>query len=295
MVRQNGSMEGSFPHVVKSGEGAYQVVLDPSWDLVQVPQGGVVTALAVQAMADAVANPEQTLRTAHTTFVAQVPHGPLEIDVEVLRRGRSMSHARAEVRGADSARGHLTTAVFGAPRRGFEFTDLEPPTTTIPPSECRSFRDPLPPEADAVGFVSMPFWECHVEGAGMLGHAPWEEYEPTRAEQGTWYRMDSSPRLEDGTLDPLALIVFADTMPGAVGEKVGRTERGSWFGPSVDLTFHLLGECRSEWVLAHNRARHAADGYASIDMALWDCGAEGADPPELVAYATQVMFFAFSD
>jgi hypothetical protein len=84
-------------------------------------------------------------------------------------------------------------------------------------------------------------------------------------------------------------------MPGAVAEKVGRTERSGWFGPSVDLTFHLLGDCRSEWVLAHNRARHAGDGYASIDMALWDCGPQGMDPPRLVAYATQVMFFAFGD
>jgi acyl-CoA thioesterase len=294
-VMQNRSMGGVFPDVVRSGESRYRVVLDPSWNLAQVPQGGVVSALAVRAMADVVANPEQTLRTAHSVFVAQVPHGPLDIDVEVLRRGRSMSHVRAEVRAAGSELGHLTTAVFGAPRRGFEFTDLEPPAQIVPPSQCRSFRAPLPPEAGSVGFVSLPFWERHVEGAGMFGHAPWEEYEPARAEHGTWYRMDDPPWLEDGTLDPLALIVFADTMPGAVAEKVGRAERSRWFGPSVDLTFHLLGDCRSEWVLAHNRARHAGDGYASIDMALWDCGPDGTARPRLVAYATQVMFFAFSD
>jgi acyl-CoA thioesterase len=292
---QNGSMGGAFPDVVRSGNSTYQVTLDPSWDLAQVPQGGVVTALAVRAMTDAVANPVQTLRTAHTTFVAQVPHGPLTIDVEIIRRGNSMSHVRAEVRAAGSEHGHLTTAVFGAPRRGFEFTDLEPPAQIIPPSQCRSFRSPLPPEADSVGFVALPFWEHHVEGAGMLGHAPWEEYEPTRAEHGTWYRMDDPPWLDNGALDPLALIVFADTMPGAVAEKVGPADRSRWFGPSVDLTFHLLDECRSAWVLAHNRARHAGDGYASIDMALWDCGQDGSAVPRLVAYATQLMFFAFSD
>jgi len=288
-------MGGAFPDVVGSGESRYRVVLDPSWNLARVPQGGVVTALAVRAMADVVDNPDQTLRSAHSVFVAQVPHGPLDIDVEILRRGHSMSHVRAEVRAAGSEFGHLTTAVFGAPRRGFEFTDLEPPTQIVPPSQCRSFRAPLSPQAGWAGFVALPFWERHVEGAGMLGHAPWEEYEPARAEHGTWYRMDDPPWLEDGTLDPLALVVFADTMPGAVAEKVGRAERSRWFGPSVDLTFHLLGDCRSEWVLAHNLARHAGDGYASIDMALWDCGPDGTGPPRLVAYATQVMFFAFSD
>lgn len=51
--------------------------------------------------------------------------------------------------------------------------------------------------------------------------------------------MDEPPILADGTLDPLALIVMADTMPGAVAEKLGPQHRHGWFGPSVDLTFHL--------------------------------------------------------
>jgi hypothetical protein len=87
-------------------------------------------------------------------------------------------------------------------------------------------------------------------------------------------------------------VVLADTMPGAVGEKVGRSDR-SWFAPSIDLTVHLLDHCRSPWVLAHNRARFAGDGYASADMALWDCGMDGTDQPRLVAYATQLFLFTF--
>ena len=99
--------------------------------------------------------------------------------------------------------------------------------------------------------------------------------------------------LDDGRLDPLALIVLADTMPGAVGEKIGLTDR-PWFAPSVDLTVHLLDDCRSSWVLAHNRARFASDGYASADMALWDCGEDGDGRPRLVGYATQLFLFTFS-
>ena len=107
-----------------------------------------------------------------------------------------------------------------------------------------------------------------------------------------WYHFDDAPVRPDGTIDPLALVVLVDTMPGAVGEKVGRQEQ-PWFAPSVDLTVHLLDECRSPWVLAHNRARHAGDGYASADMALWDCGPDGKSEPRLVAYATQVFLFTF--
>jgi hypothetical protein len=139
----------------------------------------------------------------------------------------------------------------------------------------------------------MPFWSELVEGRSVTGHPPWEDYVPDRAEQVMWYRFQEPPMLDDGRLDPLALIVLADTMPGAVGEKVGRSDR-SWFAPSVDLTVHLLDDCRSPWVLAHNRARFAGDGYASADMALWDCGDDTRATPRLVAYATQLFLFSFA-
>lgn len=271
--------------------GRYVGEIASHWNLRPLPQGGIVTALALRAMETALADPGQALRTLHTTFVAQVAHGPVEIEVEFLRQGRSMSHLRAEVRNRGSARGHVTTAVFGSPRRGFAFTDIRPPADLPPPTSCRSFRDPPPPDF-ALNFDPMPFWEQLVEGRAALGHAPWEDYEPERAERAAWYRFDEPPFRPDGTLDPLALVVLADTMPGAVGEKVG-PRGGTWFAPSIDLTVHLLDECRSTWVLAHNQARYAGDGYASGDMSLWDCGPDTDRPPRLVAYATQVFIFRF--
>jgi acyl-CoA thioesterase len=252
----------------------------------------VVSALAARAMATELGADAPPLRLVHTTFVAPVADGPVEVDVEVLRRGRSMSHARAEVRTAGAAHGHVTTGVFGASRRGFDFTDLEPPSGHLPLAASRPYRDPAPEGVDAL--PPTPFWEQRVEGRAALGHAWWESYEPGRAEIATWCRLDGSPVGDDGHLDPLALIVLADFMPGAVAERIGPEDRRGWFGPSVDLTVHLLDACRSEWVLAHNRARFAGDGYASLDMALWDCGADGEDPPRLVAYATQLCIFAFA-
>jgi acyl-CoA thioesterase len=270
--------------------GRYEGSIDPSWNLRPLPQGGIVSAIGLRAMADLLDDPSQQLRCLHTTFAAQVADGPVSIEVELLRRGRSMSHLRAEVSNPGAARGHLTTGIFGAPRTGFSFTDLDPPSERRPPAECRSFRHPPPPGVE--GFPPTPFWDRHVEGRSIIGHPYWEEYVPDRAENALWYRFEDPPFLEDGILDPLALVVLADTMPGAVGEKVGRSDR-SWFAPSVDLTVHLLDHCRSSWVLAHNRARFAGDGYASADMALWDCGMDGTDQPRLVAYATQLFLFTF--
>ncbi|MGH9302189.1 MAG: acyl-CoA thioesterase [Acidimicrobiales bacterium] len=274
------------------GAGRYEGTIDESWNLNPLPQGGIVSALALSAMAEELSDPDQRLRTLHTAFIAKVAHGPVNVGVEILRQGRSMSHLRAEVTNPGQARGHLTTGVFGSIRPGFAFSDLEPPRVP-PPQDCPSFRDPPPGEVEA-DFKPMAFWDQRIEGRAALGHAPWDDYVPDRAERAMWYRFDDPPFCNDGSLDPLALVVLADTMPGAVGEKVGYTNR-AWFAPSVDLTVHLLDVCHSAWVLAHNRARFAGDGYASADMALWDCGPEGADPPRLVAYATQLFLFTFLD
>jgi acyl-CoA thioesterase len=277
--------------VASVGPGRYRATIDPSWNLRPLPQGGIVTAVALRAMADTLDDPTQSVRSLHTAFCAQVPDGEVEIAVDVLRQGRSVSQLRAEVTAPGAERGHLTTAIFGAERPGFDFTDLQAPDDVPPPDVCPSYRDPAPEWVE--GFAPMAFWAERVEGRVVYGHAPWDDYVPERAERVMWYRFDEPPLLDDGSLDPFALVVLADTMPGAVNEKVGSPAR-AWFAPSVDLTVHLLDACRSPWVLAHNRARFAGHGYASADMALWDCGPQGTAEPRLVAYATQLFLFSFS-
>jgi acyl-CoA thioesterase len=269
--------------VERVADGHYRTVLDGSWNLRPLPQGGVIAAIALRAISDALGDPAQTLRTMHTLFIGQVAAGDLEIEVEVLRRGRSMSHVRAHVRNAGAANGHVTTAVFGATREGFDFTEIRRPEVP-PPNDCPSFRDPPPPGVPV--FEPNPFWATRVEGRAALGVAPWEVVSHRTAEQAIWYRFDDPPWIDGGArLDPFAVVLLADTMPGAIGQRLGPTER-PWFGPSVDLTVHMCADWRSPWLLGHNTARWAGDGYASVDMALWDGGT-------LVAYATQLSFFTF--
>jgi acyl-CoA thioesterase len=219
----------------------------------------------------------------HTTFAGQVAHGPLEIDVELLRRGRSASQLRAEVRNVGADRGHLTIAAFGASRRGFDHTEPNPPSAP-PPADCPSFRDPPPPGVPAMD--PMPFWDEMVEGRPAFGRG-WDE-PPGPAVRGTWYRFEDPPVGPDGHLDPAALPILVDIMPGAMWERLDR-DTPPWFGPSVDLTLHVLDDAPTDWVLGVNSIRHASDGYASADMALWDL----AGDPRLVAYATQVFLFTF--
>jgi len=281
--------------------GRYHVDVSPDWNCPTVPQGGIMSALAARAMELELAHEPagshgngtgagpgtQTLRSLTTVYAAAVPAGPVIVDVDVLRRGRSMSQLSATLRVAGSPdAGHTSLAVFGRERVGFSFTDVARPDVPAP-DDCPSFRDPLPDDVE-MG-EPFKFWEL-LEGRPAMGHPPWEDYTPASSDVATWQRFDHPPRLSDGSLDPLMLVAMADTMPASVSERMGRIDT-MWFPPSCDLTVHLLGEPRSEWILCHKRARWAGEGYASIEMALWD-----ADPAVgLVAHACQVMYVVFPD
>ena len=268
--------------VEQVGTGRYRATLDHSWDLVALPQGGVVAALALRAAGIEVSDPAQQLRTCTTVFAGQVAAGPLEVDVTVLRRGRSATQVVSTIRNEGAPAGATVMAVFGSSRQGPSFVDVVPPEVP-PPGECRSFRDDPPPGVEP--FEPLPFW-ARLEGRAALGHPPWEEHEGTSSDVAAWLRLEDPPRDATGALDPLAVVTLADRMPGCIGERLGH--RGPrWFAPSADLTVHLLEPVVTDWILAHDRARWADDGWASAESTIWD------EHGKLVAYATQMMLFTY--
>lgn len=273
--------------MVADGGGRYRTTISDAWQLVVVPIGGVVAATAARAMEAELAQPDHRLRTMSVVFAGQVACGPVEIDVQVLRRGRSMSQCTATVRNPGADAGLTAIAVFGGERRGFDFTDVAPPRVPEPEG-LRSFRDPVPPGIDfEFPRQRMPFWDVVLDGRPAIGRAPWEAFVDGPAETAVWYRIEDPPSGPDGYLDPLAPVVLCDMMPSAVSQKVGPTDP-IWFGPSADYTVHLFGDVEPGWLLGHSRARWAGEGYASVEMTLWN-----RDLTRPVAYATQVMFFAF--
>jgi acyl-CoA thioesterase len=275
--------------VSRIGEGRYSATIAPAWDLAMVPQGGVLAAIAARAMTTEL-DSDQALRSFHGVFASPVPVGDVDVDVEVIRAGRSMSQVSATLRAAGAPSGFTALAAFGQPRPGFHYTELSMPDVP-PPEECVSYRDPPPPELGLPDGPQFPFWVEVLEGRPALGHAPWDPSERGAAEVATWFRFEHPPTGEDGGMDPLSLLVAADMMPSGVFEKVGPSGQG-WFAPSVDLTVHFTGASPGGWILNHNRAHYAGDGYASAESALWDPYAE--DGPTLLAWATQIMFFTHS-
>jgi len=272
--------------VTALGDGRYTATVTEHWMLLVVPQGGVLAAIAARAM-EAELGTGQELRSIHGVFASPVPEGPVEITVEVLRRGRSMSQAQATVRAPGAKAGFTALAAFGHVRTGFTFTELTMPEVPLP-DDCPSYRDPPPPESGFGDGPQFPFWRDVLEGRPALGSPPWDRPAGLPAEVATWFRFEDAPLDESGGFDQLALLVAADMMPSAVFERLGGFEE-RMFAPSVDLTVHLETVPRGEWILNHNKAHFAADGYASAEATLWD--PVGEHGPTLLAWATQLMFF----
>jgi acyl-CoA thioesterase len=264
--------------------GRYVTQMDAMWNCPLVSHGGTVTALAVSAMAQELDVPVEHLRSVTAVFAAPVNPGPVEIEVAVLRRGRSVSQASATVRDRDAETGHTLIAVFGAERPSFEFTELDRPDVPSP-QDAVSWRT-IPAEVVRRG-PHNPYWD-HVEGRTALGHRFWDQWTPTGSLVANWFRFSEPPMRGDGVLDPLAVVALCDTMPGAVSERMGPGQ-APWYGLSADLTVHLLAPARSEWILSVNRARHASGGYASVEVELWD------EYGSLVAYGTEILTLHFPE
>jgi acyl-CoA thioesterase len=262
----------------------YRAAVGDDWNAPTFPCGGVVSAIALRAMEDALGDPNQRLRSFATMFVATVESGALAVDVERLRIGKRMSQLRADVRSADgSGPGHVTTAAFGEARGGFDFTYRTAPEVG-PPDDYPGLAVPPP---------GVPVWRSsffdNLDVRRVRSFASFEtDWEGGRAEVIRWFRYKKPPRLSDGRIDPLSLVALADTMPPAISQYEG-PGYPIFSAPSVDLMLRLVADTDDEWVLSHVVGHWAGDGYAAADVALWD------RKGRLLAVGGQLMLVRFPD
>ncbi len=255
------------------------------WSIVSLPIGGFPVALAIEAMTRVVGDSAQKLRTVTAMFAGPVRSGPIEIDVTVLRRGRSVTQLTATVRNPGSPAGLTAIAAFGADRKGFTFTDVDMPDVPVV-EVCKSWAEAKPDDF-VLQFPAPRYWTEVCESKLAIGrwdHEPWVD---SRAEEAMWFRFHEQPITDNGLLHSAAIAVLADSMPGAVGSKVSEQ---NWFAPSVDLTIHVFGDLTPGWTLSHSRCVWADNGYASATVDLWD-----PRTGILAARATQVMLFQFDE
>lgn len=235
-------------------DGRYAAALDPLWSIGTKPNGGYLLSVLARA-ATAAAGPEAPHAVAVSAhFLAAPEPGPAEVEVTVLRRGRSATQLRATLHagGTRCVEALVTCGSLPEPAGEPYWSGVEVPD--LPPEdEC------LPVPADDPRFPVPMFAEVALRmdpaTAGFVAGRP-----AGRGEVRGWVRVSPAPP------DPLALLVAVDCLPPATFD-LGLA--GSWV-PTVELTAYLRARPAPGPLRVRHRARLVAYGRVDEECDVWD-------------------------
>jgi len=254
--------------------GWYTADLPTHWSF-ESPSGGVLMTIAMRAMAAELGDAAWKPVSATTLFCSPVPAGPLEVRVQVLRRGQSATQLRAELSSTTlPGPGLEVSATFARDREGPHVLPATMPQ--LPPPDACAHMD----ERGRLG----KRWPFFANFDMRLAHGPrfWEPgAQAGDSRYARWFRY-LRPQQVDGKLDRLALPPVADTMPPSMASFLGPSD--PYYYPSLDLTVHFLEDTAREWLLCAAYSRQARAGVATAEMEIW------TDDGRLIAFATQMMW-----
>ena len=236
--------------VTHLGDHRYGTTLLERWNIVAGPNGGYLAALLARAMTHSIDEPARGLRTLTVHFLARPEFDDVEIAVDIIRAGRSLSTVQATMHQGDRII-CSSIAAFSVPWTSTETWSL--PMSSHAYDESRAADDgPRPPvhqNWSGEPIIDAPFFS----GKGS-------------ARVGQWIRA-RRPR----PLDAIELVAISDAIPPAGFPRM--TTPAAM--PSVDLTVHLRASFPlvdppdDDRVYAECNTHHVADGFAEEDCHIW--------------------------
>ena len=233
-------------------ESRFAVQVSDQWNIGDNPNGGYLTAIALQAVRRLGDHTDPVSVTTH--YLRPGSGGePGEVTAELIRSGRSVTTARATLVQNGRSRievmasmGDLSSALG----HDHEIT-IAPPDDMPPPDRCVE-RDGL--EQGVKLFIASRIdLRVHPETA--------RAGESTEAETLAWIRF------ADGREpDTLGLTLFADAFAPSIFTRLGRV---GWV-PTIELTVHVRRRPAPGWVLGRFVTEDLHDGRMIEDGWLWD-------------------------
>jgi Thioesterase-like superfamily len=248
----------------------HDIVIDPDWTIGGKPNGGYLLATMARAAGATVATVEGPDHphpvTATATYVSSPDPGSAQVEVELLRRGRRMSQARARlVRDgatfveATFALGHLDAAAEPW------WSDVAAPDLP-PPDACVRLPNVGPSGFD---LPIMDLVDIRLDPA-VMGFASGEP--GGRGELRGWLTF-----VDGGAPDPLALLYVVDGFPPATFDLAAT----GWV-PTLSLTAYVRAVPAPGPLLVRQRARLVEADMVDELCDVWDSRGR------LVAQATQL-------
>jgi acyl-CoA thioesterase len=245
--------------------GRYTGSIPDAWR-VMYAFGGVTMTAALRTMETHLDRPDLQLVTANAIFCAPVPCGPVAVDVDVLRNGRTASQVGSNlyVPGTDGV-ALRTHGVFGKPHDiDLAFQDIAFPADVALPDEC----EPPPPRPLDDPWPQINFHEQTDWLPALPFTPPDRRTGPQPARFAAWTRLRVEPRRPDGSYDILALAVPSDSIGPAIGQGLGNVAH--FMTLSLEIGIRFIRPPDGRWVLQHMRCWQCGDGYATGPTELWD-------------------------
>lgn len=224
------------------------------WDIFGVTNGGYVMAMSTRAME--AESGGRTLISATGSYVNPATPGHVDLDVQVLKEGRSLSTLRTTTSRDGKDLAYVTGVYEDADRPKHEGDVILGSPPELPdPDDCV----PVVPAEDAP--IPPPF-----TGMVEMRSMP-EDFESIGVGDGDPPRSRGWFRLKDGErLDPHAVVLASDAFPPAIFF----SDLGVGWTPTVDLTVQVREPHPTGWLACQFTTRFVTDGLMEEDGEIWD-------------------------
>ena len=229
------------------------------WSIGHALNGGVLMALATRALADGLGEVgHRDPLTWSAFFLSAAVPGEVEVQVEVLRVGRSLSTAQARLVQQEDGRGVERVRLVGSfgdasrtdpVHRSPTLPDVPPPEGCVPASRQSS------PLAEAITMLDRLDLRVDPSTAGFAVGRP-----SRRGVIRAWLRM------RDGREPDVAMLPYAVDALMPVAFDLGVP---GW-APTLELTGQVLGRPAPGWLLVELSTDTVVGDLLVEDAAIWD-------------------------
>ena len=245
--------------VSRISENRWSGEIREGWRIGDVPNGGLVLAMAGAVLRQALPHPDPL--TAHIIYLAPTQLGPIEFEVEILRLGGSTSFAALTLSQEDQPRARVTASYTELEQLGGESWSAEQAPSITPLADI--------PATGEHGIELRRAVDMHYASGGEV----FKRGQPDGSGEFNGYL-----KFRDGReSDVISLLLFADAMAPPVFTLYGALH---WV-PTIELSVQIRRHPAPGPIQTRFRSRYLSRGIVEEDGELWDsCG-------ELVALSRQ--------
>lgn len=236
--------------VHRERDGAYKARVSDRWSIGGRPNGGYLMGLALTALLAESPHPHPLSTTGH--FLSPADPGTATVEVNILKKGRSVTTAQAVLSQGDRQRLVLLASLGDLDQQKGPSRSMSVPPV-LPDDLVSSAGRPAPHPIIERFELLLPMAQSQV-AAGVL------DPDESRAE------FSGRIRFSDGMAPTIAsLPLMVDAFPPAVFNLglIGWT-------PTIELTVHTRGRPRGAWQILRVITRQLIDGLLEEDAELWN-------------------------